>query len=162
MPAGSRRRVFLFRRVRWNDSNRGVLAKQGRLTWLRNLIQPRSTSILKIQGSGQGRPRDGRKFYGRFGWHISGVRPGQRHAARDATRLAKSIVDSLMGQNPDRAPTRQKSREGPIGASGRGEVRPPVHMSGEPYFGGCKSPCSQRPRPLDFMGSSYAARVLST
>jgi hypothetical protein len=25
--------------------------------------------------------RDGRKFYGRFGWHISGVRPGQRHAA---------------------------------------------------------------------------------
>src|SRR6266566_1507508 len=41
--AGSRRRVFLFRRVRWNDSNRGPLAKQGRLTWLRNLIQPRST-----------------------------------------------------------------------------------------------------------------------
>ena len=49
---------------------------------------------------------DGRKFYGRFGWHISGVRPGQRHTARDANRLAKSIVDSLMGQNPDRAPTR--------------------------------------------------------
>src|ERR1700738_1967930 len=43
-----RRWVFLFRRVRWNDSNRGALAKQGRLTWLRNLIQPRSTSILKI------------------------------------------------------------------------------------------------------------------
>src|SRR5712671_5797482 len=36
------------RRVRWNDSNRGVLARQGRLRWLRNLIQPRSTSILKI------------------------------------------------------------------------------------------------------------------
>src|SRR6266849_2388937 len=36
------------RRVRWNDSNRGPLAKQGRLTWLRNLIPPRSTSILKI------------------------------------------------------------------------------------------------------------------
>src|SRR6266404_5269336 len=28
--------------------NRGPLAKQGRLTWLRNLIPPRSTSILKI------------------------------------------------------------------------------------------------------------------
>src|SRR5260370_42586191 len=26
----------------------GLLGKQGRLTWLRNLIQPRSTSILKI------------------------------------------------------------------------------------------------------------------
>src|SRR6266478_5238594 len=43
-----RRWVFLFRRVRWNDSNRGALAKQRRLTWLRNLIQTRSTSILKI------------------------------------------------------------------------------------------------------------------
>jgi hypothetical protein len=63
-----------------------------------------------------------REMDGRFGWHISGVRPGQRHAARDATRLAKSIVDSLMGQNPDRAPTRQKNREGPIVASGRGDV----------------------------------------
>src|ERR1700694_2875261 len=30
------------------DAARGVLAKQGRLTWLRNLIQPRPTSILKI------------------------------------------------------------------------------------------------------------------
>jgi hypothetical protein len=29
---------------------------------------------------------------------------------RDANQLAKSIVDSLMGQNPDRAPTRQKSQ----------------------------------------------------
>jgi len=35
-------------------------------------------------------------------------------------------------------------------------------MLAGPYFGGCKSPWSQRPRPLDFMGSSYAARVLST
>src|SRR5260370_31508735 len=47
-PAGSRRRFFLFRRVRGNDSNRGALARQGRLTWLRNFIPPRSTSILKI------------------------------------------------------------------------------------------------------------------
>jgi len=35
---------------------------------------------------------------------------------------------------------------------------PPVH-SGAPYLAGCKSPWSQRPRALDFMGSSYAARV---
>jgi len=34
--------------------------------------------------------------------------------------------------------------------------------AGGPYVGACKSPCSQRPRPLDFMGSSYAARVFST
>jgi hypothetical protein len=32
----------------------------------------------------------------------------------------------------------------------------PVHAGGR-YFGGGKSPRSQRPRPLDFMGSSYAA-----
>jgi hypothetical protein len=30
------------------------------------------------------------------------------------------------------------------------------------YFGGCKSPRSQRPRSLDFMGSSCATRVLSS
>src|SRR5437879_6322669 len=54
--------------------------------------------------------------------------PGQRHTARDANRLAKSIVDSLMGQNPDRAPTRQKSREGPIVASsGRGSMSLSAH-----------------------------------
>jgi len=33
---------------------------------------------------------------------------------------------------------------------------------GAPYVGGCKSPWSQRPRPLDFIGSSYAARAVST
>src|SRR6267154_2112592 len=47
-PAGGYLPPSRLRRVRWNDSNRGPLAKQGRLTWLRNLIPPRSTSILKI------------------------------------------------------------------------------------------------------------------
>ncbi len=42
---------------------------------------------------------------------VSATQPGTR------TGSPKSIVDSLMGQNPDRAPTRQKSREGPIVAS---------------------------------------------
>ena len=45
------------------------------------------------------REMDG-NFMAWFGWHISGVRPCQRHTARDANRLAKSIVDSLMGQKP--------------------------------------------------------------
>jgi len=48
----------------------------------------------------------------------------------------------------------------------RGRPRPapfdrPVH-AGRPYFGEGKSPWSQRPRPLDFMGSSNAAKLVST
>lgn len=37
----------------------------------------------------------------------------------------------------------------------------PVHAGGS-YFGGCKSPRSQRPSPLDVMGSSNAAKLVST
>jgi hypothetical protein len=43
-----------------------------------------------------------------------------------------------------------------------GNIQNPPLQAGRPYFGGCKSPRSQRPRPLDFMGSSCAAKVLST
>src|SRR5258705_6763538 len=115
--AGSRRRVFLFRRVRWNDSNRGPLAKQGRLTWLRNLIQPRSTSILKIPRK---RPRPTARWT-EILWPVwlAHFRRQTRSAPRSQGREpARQIhLGSLMGQNPDRAPTRQKSREGPIVAS---------------------------------------------
>ena len=34
--------------------------------------------------------------------------------------------------------------------------------AGTAYFGARRSPCSQRPRPLDFIGSSYTARVFCT
>ena len=90
--AGSRRRVFLFRRVRWNDSNRGALAKQGRLTWLRNLIQPCSTSILKIPRK---RPRPTARWT-EILWPVW-LAHFRRHT-RSAPRSREARVDSLSGR----------------------------------------------------------------